>query len=450
MTPAAAGLLYDSVSPNTGDWAIGIAVAQELARHGVPGATALSPFEPVDARERLVIVGGGDLIRPLGDPFYDRFRVAGPAVLNAAGVWPDADQLDYLKDYRLVTARSSVEVDHLRSVVPDAELVPDTTLTLESEYYEIEGLPTGEPVVGVHVVPHALQLCPELVEVINAIDHPKVFIPFTHYNYDDSFMRALPFDRSQAIDLPRLTPLQLHSVIGQMSYVVVSSLHATFFAYAQEVPFVTADQRKVRDFLTDRDLTDWAFADAGSLRDALARVEAEPPELAPLLDKDRAAIHDAFARIAAFAGGMAPAAPAPPVPAGGYAIPAPPPPADPATPRRVLELAAKQREEAVLNRDHVIARAAAELGGLRAARAQLEAELGAERARAEHERARAEELTKRLDGAQNHIRGLQSELGVLRAALEQTLDRRVRRLARRGRDGTRSILDRWPDRAGRR
>lgn len=433
MTPADPGLLYDSVSPNTGDWAIGIAVAQELSRHGVVRSEVLSPFAPPDAHERLVVVGGGDLIRPVGDPFYDRFRLAGPAVLNAAGVWPDADELEYLKDYRLVSARTSAEVDHLRSVVPDAELVPDTALTMESEHYDIAGLPTDEPVVGIHVVPHTLQLCPELVQTVDAIDHPKVFIPFTHYNYDDSFMRALPFDRSRAIDLPRLSPLQLHSVIGQMSYVVVSSLHATFFAYAQNVPFVTADQRKVRDFLADRDLTEWIFSDDRSLRDALERVAEEPPRLAARVAEDRAAVHGAFARVAAFAGEDVSERAADVAPA---AVPAPPAPTDPASPRAVVELAAAQREHAVRSRDQVIARTLGELAALRAANTELRSELAAR-------------LTD-LEGAQNHIRGLQSELDVLHRVLEQTLDRRLRRLWGRGRHGGRSILDRWHARARRR
>ncbi|MCM3661056.1 polysaccharide pyruvyl transferase family protein [Georgenia satyanarayanai] len=425
-----ASLLYDSISPNTGDWAIGIAVAQELARHGVAPVEVLSPFEPVDARDELVVVGGGDLIRPVGDPFYDRFRVQGPAVLNAAGVWPDADRLDHLKEYRLVSARTSAEVDHLRSVVPDAQLLPDTTMTLESEHFAIEGLPTGEPVVGIHVVPHTLQLSPELVEAVDAIDRPKVFIPFTHYNYDDSFMDALPFDRSRAITLPRLTPLQLHSVIGQMSYVVVSSLHATLFAYAQHVPFVTVEQRKVRDFLADRGLTDWIFSDDHSLRDALARVEEEPPALSALVAEDRAAVREAFARIASFVstedGGRA---------GGSPVVPVPPSPAAADSPRPVIVLAAEQREEALRNRDHLIAANTRVSAALRAANADTHAELAAtaeELAGAQHH----------IAGLENHVRGLQSEISQVRAALEQTLDRRLRRLARRGRSAARSIVGR--------
>ncbi len=425
MSPAVVGLLYDSVSPNTGDWAIGIAVAQELARHGITRTEVLDPFTAVDARERLVVVGGGDLIRPVGDPFYDRFRVPGPAVLNAAGVWPDADRLDHLKDYRLVSARTSAEVDHLRSVVPHAELLPDTTVTLESEHVEIEGLPTDEPVVGVHVVPHTLRQCPELVDAIDAIDHPKVFIPFTHYNYDDSFMKALPFDRSRAIDLPRLTPLELHSVIGQMSYVVVSSLHATFFAYAQGVPFVTVDQRKVRDFLADRDLTEWLYSDDVSLRDAIARVTQEPPALAERVARDRAAVHDAFARIASFAeetGVERTDGPAP-------EVPTPPSPADPASRREVVVLAAEQRAEAVKGRDHLIAETLRVGADLRAANAEVHRALFADRTE--------------LESARNHIRGLQSELHLVRAELERTLDRRFGRLARRGLRKARSIVGRW-------
>ncbi|MCK6211771.1 polysaccharide pyruvyl transferase family protein [Georgenia sp. EYE_87] len=422
------GALYDSVSPNTGDRAIGIAVGQELARHGVGTTQVLSPFEEVDTRGRLVVVGGGDLIRPLGDPFYDRFRASGPAVLNSAGVWDDADQLEYLRDYEFVSARTSREVDVLRSAVPDAQLLPCTTTTLESPDFRIEGLPDDEPAVGIHVVPHTLRLVPELVEIVDAIDRPKVFIPFTHYNYDDSFMESLPFDRSRAVVLPRLDPLELHAVMRQMSYVVVSTLHGTIFSYSQNVPFITADQRKVRNYLDDRGLSERIFHDGASLKDLVRQTEEERPDFSAQIAADRNAVHEAFARVAALAGGQKErtdeGGEGQATATNGAAEPKLLPAAeDPLTVRTFL---LQQQEAVVRDRDVALAEAHRRTGDLTA---QVRA-LGAEQ----------RVLRAELAAGAEHTARLQADLDNALALLDGTLDRRFRAAARTVVDRIRSIL----------
>ncbi|WP_447924829.1 polysaccharide pyruvyl transferase family protein [Georgenia muralis] len=384
------GALYDSISPNTGDRAIGIAVSQELARLGISPTTVVPPFEEHGVDDGMLrIVGGGELLRPVGDAFYDRFRPRGPHVLNSVGVWSTADELEHLKEYRYVSARSSREVDVLRAVVPDAELVPCTTTTLESAPFQIEGLPDdGEPVVGIHVVPHTLSMCPELVEAVNGIPHRKVFIPFTHYNHDDSFMASLPFDRTRAIALPRLTPEQLHSVLGQMTYVVVSSLHATIFAYSQNVPFATVHQEKVENYLRDRDLQDLIFHDNASLSEAVHRLGEAPPDLTETVARDKAAVHASFRRIAEIAGLPTGDAVEPVLRAG---------PDEPS--REVVQLIAAQREEVVLGRDAVLGTVTRRATAAYADAARLDGALReAERALAE-ERARVSDLEAQLEEA---------------------------------------------------
>lgn len=420
---APVGALYDSVSPNTGDRAIGIAVGQELARHGVRPTQILSPFEVSDTRERLVVVGGGDLIRPLGDPFYDRFRPTGPAVLNAAGVWDDADHLEHLRDYGLVSARSSREVDVLRSVAPHAELLPCTTTTLESPDFAIDGLPTDEPAIGIHVVPHTLRLVPDLVEIVNAIDRPKVFIPFTHYNYDDSFMAALPFDRSRAVVLPRLSPLQLHAVMRQMSYVLVSTLHGTIFSYSQNVPFITVDQRKVRNYLDDRGLTDRIFHDSASLKDLLRRTAEERPDFSAQVAADKQAVHAAFARIASLVGQGRPDGAvngSDPHAEAADLLPAP------EDPLRTQILIADQRDAVVRDRDLTIAQAFDDVERLAGRVRTLTAE----------QRVLQAEVTA---GTENAAR-LRADLDTALGLLDRTVDRRLRAGARRVVDRIRSIL----------
>lgn len=288
------GLLFDSVSENTGDIAIGIAGAQEFARHGIDDVVHIDPFSSDLSDVDMVVVGGGELIRPLGDPFYDAFRLRGGSVLNAAGVWDTAEQLDFLKDYDFVSARNTTEAAVLSRFVDDVKVLPCATTTLEAPHYEIPGALPGEKLIGIHVVPHTLTLCPEIVDQINALEGRKVFIPFTHYNYDASFMSALPFEREDAITLPQLSPLELHSVLGQMDFVVVSSLHASIFAYSQNVPFATVHQPKVLNYFKDRGLERFVFSDVASLAGALTEIQAGEVDFSDLVAKDKAEVAEAF------------------------------------------------------------------------------------------------------------------------------------------------------------
>ena len=298
-------LLFDSLSPNTGDIAMGIAGQQVFTRFGI-GTHVVDPFEP--NLQQPLVIGGGELIRVSGDPFYDSFRQQGSHILNAAGVWSSANDLDYLKDYAFVSARSEREVEVLRKWVPEAQVVPCATTMLSSEHYDIPGAEAGEPLVGIHMVPHAMRLIDDLIPIIDAIPHRKVFIPFTHYNSDASFMKSLPFDRTNSIFLDRLEPLQLHSVIGQMKYVTVSSLHASIFAYSQNVPFISIHQKKADYYFSDRGLSSNLVRTSGEFVDQLRRLDSERPDYRSLIEADRSTILSAFSQyseIISTAGGTA-------------------------------------------------------------------------------------------------------------------------------------------------
>lgn len=284
-------LLFDSLSRNTGDIAMGIAAQQLLDARAFP-SRIVRPFDPVVPSP--LIIGGGELIRTSGDAFYDSFRQRGPHILNAAGVWSGADDLGYLNEYSFVSARSEVEVDVLRRSVPDAQLLPCATTLLSSDHFEIPGIEPGETVVGIHMVPHSLRLIEDLVPIINAIPHKKVFIPFTHYNGDASFMGTLPFDRDNTIFLDTLTPLQLHSVISQMSYVVVSSLHASIFAYSQNVPFASVHQVKAEQYFQDRGLADHMVRNDRELIALLDRLNSDKFDFTGQITHDHARVNKAF------------------------------------------------------------------------------------------------------------------------------------------------------------
>jgi hypothetical protein len=85
---------------STGDVAIARATAAGLAARGV------FVTEPVFASCRLpCVIGGGHLLGPAGDPMCGHFRVAGPHVLNAAGVREDGRDFGYLREYRYLAVR---------------------------------------------------------------------------------------------------------------------------------------------------------------------------------------------------------------------------------------------------------------------------------------------------------------------------------------------------------
>ncbi|RLP75990.1 polysaccharide pyruvyl transferase family protein [Mycetocola tolaasinivorans] len=300
-----AGLLYDSVSRNTGDIAMGIAAEQLLTARGV-GNVIVDPFGPLANSDSPMIIGGGELIRTAGDDFYDRFRPRGAHILNAAGIWDRADDLDYLRDYAYVSARSSREAETLAPHADNVEVLPCSTTIMRSEHYEIPGLEAGEPVVGIHLVPHSLRLVDDLLTLINAIPYRKVFIPFTHYNGDESFMRSL-FDMTDAIMLPKLEPLQLHSVLGQMRFTVVSSLHASIFSYGQNVPFVSIHQRKAEYYFRDRGLEGQLVRDNAEFTSALERAGSGEMDFTARIDADATLINDAYDRYVGLLGGGFPA-----------------------------------------------------------------------------------------------------------------------------------------------
>lgn len=277
------GLLWDSVSRNVGDQAIGIVLQRILQQHGVR-YQVIDPFKPNMQDVATLIVGGGELIRAPGHHFYDAFRVPGPHILNTVGVL-DATDADYLSDYRLVTTRSGADAAKLGR----GEVSPCLTL-LYDKY-----LPSGNPpidipdgAIGFHITTAFHEHCTSLVEWLRKVDiGPVVWLPVTHYNGDYLLMKALAAHVPGSLILPRMTPDDTFRTIGRMRALVSSSLHATLFAYTQNIPFLATDYpNKINYFLSERDLHHYSFHSTAQIAERLPLLLESPPSLATR-DQDR-------------------------------------------------------------------------------------------------------------------------------------------------------------------
>jgi hypothetical protein len=140
--------------------------------------------------------------------------------------------------------------------------------------------------VGIHVVADTLRECDGLQRVLDSIAEPKVVIPFTHYNYDLRLMTKMNVQGDYHF-LDELSPRELFTVIGRMKYVIVSSLHATIFAYTQNVPFLTFYQDKVHDYLVDRGLEQFIFRNTQELREKMHLVTDTPPDFTDMVARDK-------------------------------------------------------------------------------------------------------------------------------------------------------------------
>ena len=280
------GILYDNISGNTGDVAIGISVRKILddldVRYDelVPGN-----FDPREYE--LIIVGGGHILRPGPDFFYDKFKIAGPHILNAAGILGNPDDLAYLNDYRYVTVRSTRDREKLEQAGIRAEVVPCTTMLLE----DAEELPcdTRGPALGIHLLPGMFESETErmFVEWASALPYRKYFIPITHYNRDYLYLDRICSLVDNSETVPLLSPREISAFIGKMDYFIGCSLHGGIFSYRHNVPFILFDyDEKMRSFMEDRGLERYLFRDAGELIKAFSLMESEKPDYSGKIESD--------------------------------------------------------------------------------------------------------------------------------------------------------------------
>ena len=284
MRKLTVGLLLDSLSDNTGDKAIRKVMEGFLKSRSIK----YKVVNPTGVKARdysRLVVGGGDLIQPPGNLFYDAFRQKGNHVLNCVGLNSQAD-LDYLKDYAYVSVRSEGDAPEiLRPYGIQPSIVPCVSMFLRKKQVALKMPPNT---IGFHFHSVSYANVPDVHNVIKHFpDYSSAFIPFTHYNNDVATMELVANRVPGSFFLGKYEPEELISIIGKLRAFVCSSLHAAIFAYMNNVPFLVFPYSpKVQRFLKDRNLERFTFHNSTDLEQKLADILANPPDFTELFKSD--------------------------------------------------------------------------------------------------------------------------------------------------------------------
>jgi hypothetical protein len=284
------GILYDNINENTGDVAIGLSVKKILNTFQVPYEELIpGRFNPKDYT--TIIVGGGHLLRPSTDIFYNKFKIIGNHILNSCGIVGFPDDLHYLNDYSYVSVRSCGDKKKLYyKSERDIKVVPCTSMLLE----DIENFqfPLEEPSVGIQLSPGQMGKEQErfFIKWISSIDLNVYFLPITHYNLDFMYMNRLNsrIKNSKIIDL--LNAREVFTILGRFNYFISCSLHGSMFSYIHNIPFISFDNEKIRFFMQDRSLEKYLFSDFKEMKDKFELLLDKPPNYENLISKDYEAL----------------------------------------------------------------------------------------------------------------------------------------------------------------
>jgi GT2 family glycosyltransferase len=293
----AVGLLYDNISGNTGDVAIGLSVRKILLDLKVP-FDELVPgrFNPKDYR--TILVGGGYLLRPSPDFFYDKFRISGKNILNACGIFGSPDDLHYLDDYAYLSVRSTGDREKLRYLTNRVEVVPCTSMLLKDKPLRLR---LRRPSLGIHLLPGTrfldVQSQRQFAEYISSLRLNVYFLPVTHYAYDFEYMSRIAAEVPGSHVLPVLRAEEIFALVGKFDYFISSSLHGALFAYLHNVPFIAFDLEKIRFFMTDRELAQYLFRDFESMKATFESVLNSRPDYSRKVAADYSLLRRHVARI---------------------------------------------------------------------------------------------------------------------------------------------------------
>ena len=293
------GLLWDSVSNNTGDKSMGLVMRRFCERSGID-YEVLNPFSYDPTRYSTIIVGGGEIVRKLGNPFFDCFKVEGPHILNAMGCYLP-DNLDYLRDYLLVTVRSEADKQMLQDTIPNTKVRP-CVATLLGEFYpkqEASGKsvlpPSTRPNIGVHLHWGTLESVPDVLDGLREINRKYhiTFVPFTLYNNDHLIFLKLAALLPDASVSAAREPVDIYHSISALDGMIVSSLHAMIFSMMQNVPVVAFPYTpKMDQHLVDRGLSNWVFHTVPEMVEIVLSSEFLKLDYGKLIEEDRRSAHD--------------------------------------------------------------------------------------------------------------------------------------------------------------
>ena len=294
------GFLWDSLSANTGDQAIGLTFLRLANKAGFQKVVPVRIGEPLAGKYDLLVIGGGELLHPAGHAFYDIFRVPGEHVLNTVGTYGEVEA-NHLSSYRMVTVRSAEDAKNLRGVDREVRVVPCLSVLFDGL---AEDQPVAMPRNALLVHVHAGSFPPEdaraAIKILRKLPHPVAFLPFTHYNCDGALQSVLADASGIAPPLAISGPDQAFSAMRRARAVIVSSLHATIFAYLAGIPFLAIPyQIKVRSFLADRGLEHRALPDILHLPEKLHLLNPASVDWNTRLAEDVAAARSASEEILA-------------------------------------------------------------------------------------------------------------------------------------------------------
>jgi GT2 family glycosyltransferase/SAM-dependent methyltransferase len=277
------GILYDNISGNTGDQAIGISVRNILTDIGiefeelVPGR-----FNPRDYPK--IVVGGGHLLRPSPDFFYDKFKVTGSHILNTCGIVSTPSDLNYLNGYSYVSVRSNGDKQAISYLKKDVKVVPCTTMLLPDLLKLDQRI--NKHSIGIQLLEGAVDE-EQLVAYLSTLPFQIYFLPINHHLYDFNFLARLSRKIKKSILLSVLTPQEISTIIGKFEYFVSCSYHGALFAYAHNVPFMLFNGLdKQRFFMRDRNLESYLFKDLAELKKIFQLFQKSRPDYSALIEKD--------------------------------------------------------------------------------------------------------------------------------------------------------------------
>ncbi|AAK80970.1 hypothetical protein BJV85_000867 [Clostridium acetobutylicum] len=280
------GIMYDNISGNTGDVAIGISLRKIMKELKVDFDEIL--LNNIDVlKYNTVIIGGGHLLRENSDFFYDKFKLRGPNILNSVGVVGNPNDLQYLEEYKYVTFRSEGDRKKAGYLNKKSSVVPCTTMLLD----DLQDFPIHikRPAIGVHLIPNIFSKEEEglFVKWASKLPYTIYFIPITHYNYDYIYMSKLSQRISNSRVLPIMKPLEIFTFIGKLDYLITCSLHGSIFSYIHNVPFILMEQEKSRFFLEDRGLQGYLFSNLKEIIGLTEKVINNPLDYSNLIVKDK-------------------------------------------------------------------------------------------------------------------------------------------------------------------